>query len=152
MKSEFASIFHLGVGLLLWMLLSMFIHEYSHLTFLLLLGGKGYIYFNTCQITILPALYVFQVIVYLMGGIGAATFMAFCLSIEDDPEDRVILKSCIANQIVWGIGEALWFLTGYRTEIYDIAIILSAVAFMIVFIFGLKELFEKEESKLVLSF
>lgn len=107
---------HLVFSLVLVYLASIAIHEYAHLLTLIALGGDGYIYLNMCHVTRWPPVGGWTV--YFAGGLGCALFLLLARSIDEDPEDRIALLSVALSQIIYGMFEGVWGLTGIMVYLH----------------------------------
>jgi len=116
-------------------------HEWVHAVVLRTFGGEGYVvfYWFSGYVIIIkpPPTLLGQFLTALSGGVGC---FLFCLVLDlkwlEEPADRWFRVPCrfhIASQIVYGIGEGLWFIGIITTEAF---IIVFAISWIIGAIYG----------------
>ncbi len=95
------------INWVVFMLVAVPIHEYSHFITLVALGGDGYIKWNVTLPTQLPAGEAALLIVALMGGIGVMIVYFLLMIVSDDTEERCALSAIAIEEGIYGVGEML---------------------------------------------
>jgi len=93
-------------------------HEYCHFNILRLFQGDGYVIFywfaGYVAITKVPPTILGKFLTALAGGVGCfLLFLYFDQWWLEDPTDRWVRVACrfhLVSQLVYGIGEGLWFI------------------------------------------
>jgi len=108
-------------------------HEYCHFNVLRTMGGDGYVIFywfaGYVVPTKLPPTVLGCFLTALAGGIGCfLLYLYFDQWWLEDPTDRWVRVACrfhLVSQLVYGIGEGLWFIGMITTEAFIIVFIIS---------------------------
>lgn len=95
--------------------LSTCVHEYAHLVVIRLLGGSAVIKSGDLN----HANWVFTIpnrgqlpLVYLSGGLATGVIYLLLSIGDSDPETKPIMVAVGVSQIIYGVLECLWYLTG----------------------------------------